>query len=267
MLRSELGLLFRRRRTVVLLVVLAAVPVLASVAVRLSGGPGGQGEGPAFLSQITHNGVFAALAGLTLVLTFLLPLAVAIVAGDTISGEASLGTLRYLLARPAGRSRLMAAKFVTTVVFCVVAAIVVVAAGLAAGAALFPLGRVTTVSGFSISLAEGVGRAFEAAAVVGVSMVGLAAIGLFVSTLTEVPVGAMAGTLGVFIAVQIADSVPQLGAIHPWLFTDHWSAFGDLLRVPVTYGAIGSDLLLQAGWAAVFVAAAWARFTTTDVLA
>ncbi|MGH9065699.1 MAG: ABC transporter permease [Acidimicrobiales bacterium] len=261
---SELGLVFRRRRTIVLLVLLAAVPVLAAVAIRVAGNGGG--GGPAFVSDITHNGVFAAIAGLTLVLTFPLPLAVAIVAGDTIAGEANLGTLRYLLARPTGRTRLLAAKFGTTIVFCVVAALVVAAAGLVAGAILFPLGRVTTVSGFSISLTTGVLRAFEAAGIVGVSMIGLAAIGLFISTVTEVPVGAMAGTLGAFIAVQIADSVPQLHTIHPELFLQHWSAFADLLRVPVGYGSIEADLLLQLCWAAVFAAAAWARFTTADVL-
>lgn len=269
MWRSELGLLFRRRRTIALLCLLGAVPVLAAVAIFVSGsGPGaGGGGGPAFLSEVTHNGVFAALGGLSVVMVFLLPLSVAIVAGDTIAGEAGLGTLRYLLARPVGRTRLLAAKFATTVVFCVVAAVVVAAAGLVAGAALFPLGRVTTVSGFSESLAMGVLRAFEAAGLVGVSMIGLAAVGLFVSTLTEVPAGAMAATLGVYIAVQIADSVPQLRSIQPVLFSNHWAAFGDLLRVPVGYGSIEADLLLQLGWAVVFVAAAWARFTTADVLA
>ncbi|MGH9068533.1 MAG: ABC transporter permease [Acidimicrobiales bacterium] len=264
MWRSELGLLFRRRRTIALLAVLAAVPILAAVAIAVAGGGSG---GPAFLSDLTHNGVFAALAGLTLVVAFLLPLSVAIVAGDTIAGEASLGTLRYLLARPTGRTRLLVVKFGTTVVFCIVAALVVAVAGLVVGAILFPLGPVTTLSGFDVSLATGVLRVFEAAGIVGVSMIGLAAIGLFVSTLTEVPVGAMGATVVIFIAVQIADNVPQLHSIHPGLFSNHWMAFADLLRAPISYGSIEADLLLQGCWALVFFLAAWARFTTADVLA
>src|SRR5438874_6803899 len=111
MLGSELRLLFGRARTRAALGALAGVPILLAVAVKLSGGPRGRGDdGPAFLSQVSHNGVFAAMAGLTVVLPFFLPLGVALVAGDTIAGEASMGTLRALLVRPVGRTRLLASK-------------------------------------------------------------------------------------------------------------------------------------------------------------
>src|SRR3954463_14077602 len=129
MLLAELGHLFRRRRIQVLLAVCALVPVGVAVAVRFSGGPGG-GEGPTFLNEVTHNGVFAALAALTITLPVFLPLAVAIVAGDAIAGEAGLGTLRYLLARPAGRTRLLLVKAVTVLVFCFAATAAVAVAGL-----------------------------------------------------------------------------------------------------------------------------------------
>src|SRR5436190_21009084 len=105
MFRAELVFLFRRLRIRALLVVLAGVPAFLAVAVFLSGGPSDRG-GPTFLDQVSHNGVFAALAGLTVTVPFFLPLTVAVVAGDALAGEASLGTLRYLLTRPAGRSRL-----------------------------------------------------------------------------------------------------------------------------------------------------------------
>ena len=78
MLRNELATLFRRRRTQAMLAALAVVPVLISVVVRFTGGPAG-GEGPQFLSQVTHNGVFAVLAGLTVTLPFFLPMAVTVV--------------------------------------------------------------------------------------------------------------------------------------------------------------------------------------------
>src|SRR2546423_6897579 len=100
MWRSELKLVFGRRRNRVLLALLAIVPAIVATAVYLSGrGPEG-GEGPPFLSQVTNNGVFASLAGLAIVLPFLLPLTVSIVSGDSIAGEANMGTLRYLLTRP-----------------------------------------------------------------------------------------------------------------------------------------------------------------------
>src|ERR1700730_5994347 len=265
MWRAELATQFRRRRTKVLLLVLAAVPAMLAVAVYLSGGPQA-GNGPTFLDQVTHNGVFAALAGLTVTLPFFLPLTVAVMAGDTISGEASLGTLRYLLVRPSGRGRLLLVKAGTAAVFCLVAALTVALGGLIAGAILFPLGRVTTLSGPTISLLEGMLRTFGAALVVGMSLFGMAALGLFISTLTDVPVGAMAATVGLGILSAVHDAVPQVHGIHRWLFTHRWLTFGDLLRSPVRWTDIRKDLFLQLGYIAVFGSAAWARFTTKDVL-
>jgi ABC-2 type transport system permease protein len=266
MLLAELRHVFRRTMVRVLLVVLFVIPVLLALAVKLSGGPG-SGQGPTFLDQVAHNGVFAALAGLTVCIPFFLPLTVAVVSGDTIAGEASLGTLRYVLARPAGRVRLLLVKAGTVVAFSLAAALSVAVGGLAAGAALFPIGPVLGLSGTSFSLSDGIGRTFLAAVVVGASLLGLAAVGMFVSTLLNSPVAAMVITAGLVVAALVVDSIPELGFAHPWVFSDHWLAFGDLLRSPVVWGGIGRDLLLQAGYVAVFGAAAWARFTTRDVLA
>ena len=266
MWRAELATQFRRRRVKALLVVLAAIPALLAVAVKLSGGPEA-GNGPTFLDQVTHNGVFAALAGLTVTVPFFLPLTISVVSGDTVAGEGSLGTLRYLLARPAGRSRLLLVKAGTAAVFCIAAALAVAIGGVIMGAILFPIGRVTTLSGTTLSLTEGMLRTFVAAIVVGSSMFGLAAVGLFISTLTDVPVGAMAATVAFAILSAVLDSVPQVHSIHPWLFTHYWFAFSDLMRSPVTWHDISKGMLLQVGYVAVFGAAAWARFTTKDVLA
>lgn len=266
MLTAELRHLFRRTRTRALLIVMFAIPFLLAVAVKLNGGPS-NGDGPTFLSQVTNNGVFAALAGLTVTIPFFLPLTVSVVAGDTISGEASTGTLRYLLTRPSGRGRLLAVKAATTLTYCVAAALAVAIGGLVAGAILFPLGRVISLSGTSLSLADGIGRTLLASVVVGCSLLGLAAIGIFVSTVTDVPVGAMAVTAGIAVLSLILDAVPQVAFLHPWLFSHYQLAFGDLLRTPLVWHDIGRDLLLQAGYVVVFGAAAWARFTTRDVLA
>jgi ABC-2 type transport system permease protein len=266
MLGSELRLLFGRARTRTLLAVLACIPVLLAVAVRLSGGPG-RNEGPDFLSQVSHNGVFAALAGLTVVMPFFLPLAVAMVAGDAVAGEAGFGTLRALLFRPVGRTRLLATKYVAAAAFCLAATFAVAGAGLLVGAVLFPLGRVTMLSGATVPLGEGVLRALGAAGVVGLSMLGLTAVGLFVSTLTESAMAAMAVTAGVAITSEIVDAIPQLRAVHPALFTHQWNAFADLMRPAGGWTGIQHDLFLQVAWALVFGFAAWARFTTKDVLA
>ena len=91
------------------------------------------------------------------------------------------------------------------------------------------------------------------------------AIGLFVSTLTEVPLAAMATTAIIVVTVEILDAVPQIEAIHPWLFTDWWLSFGDLLRDPVPLDTMGRGLLVTAAYVVVFGSLAWARLTTRDV--
>lgn len=264
---AELGLLFRRMRTRVLLLVLAAVPVAVAVAVRLSGSGPSPGSGPRFFDQITHNGVFASLVGLTITLPFFLPLAVAIVAGDAVAGEANLGTLRYVLARPCGRTRLLVLKGTTLTIFCFAATFAVALAGLVAGAILFPIGPVTTLSGDTLSLAAGTLRIGLAAVLVAGSLLGLAAIGLFISTLTDAPVGAMAGTVGVAVLSGVLNAVPALSWLHPFLLTHYWLSFGDVLRSPVYWTDILLNLGIQLVTVVIFAAAAWSRFTTKDVLA
>jgi ABC-2 type transport system permease protein len=266
MLRNELATLFRRRRTQAMLAALMAVPIVITLVVRFAGGPD-NGEGPSFLSQITNNGVFAVLAGLTVTLPFFLPMAVAVVAGDSMSGEASLGTMRYLLTRPAGRSRLLASKATTVAAFCLAATMVVALAGLVTGVIVFPVGRITTLSGDTLPLAQGMARISLAALLISASLVGLAAIGLFISTITDVPVGAMAGTLGVFILIGVLDALPQTVHLHPWLFTEHWLSYTDVMRTHIQWGGILRNLGLQGLYALVFGTLAWARFTTKDVLA
>ncbi|MFF9088915.1 ABC transporter permease [Streptomyces sp. NPDC014991] len=271
LLRSELVTTVRRWRTLALLGVLAAVPVLIGIAVRIEtrdgARAGGNGAGPAFLTQVTNNGLFLVFTALAATLPFFLPMAVAVVAGDAIAGEAGGGTLRYLLVAPAGRTRLLLTKYATVLVFCLLATLVVAVSALAVGALLFPLGDLTTISGTRISLAEGLGRALLIALVVAASLVGVAAVGLFVSTLTQSGIAAMATTVGLLITVQIVDQIPQLHALQPYLFPHYWLSFADLMRDPVYWDGLTRDLGLQALYAAVFGSAAWARFTTRDISA
>ncbi|MCW7945594.1 ABC transporter permease [Streptomyces hygroscopicus] len=271
LLRSELVTTFRRWRTLALLAVLAAVPVLVGIAVKIqtSGGSGGRGGdgGPAFITQITNNGLFLVFTALAATLPFFLPMAIGVVAGDAIAGEANSGTLRYLLVAPAGRSRLLLVKYTTTMAFCLVATLVVAVSALTVGALLFPLGELTTISGTRISFADGLGRALLIALVVAASLVGVAALGLFISTLTHSGIAAMATTVGLLITVQILDQIPQLHALQPYFFSHYWLSFADLMRDPVYWDDLIHNLGLQVLYAAVFGSAAWARFTTKDITA
>ncbi|MFI6371655.1 ABC transporter permease [Streptomyces sp. NPDC050546] len=272
LLRSELITTFRRWRTLALLAVLAGVPVLVGIAVKIETGDGsspggGGGGGPAFISQITNNGLFLVFTALAATLPFFLPMAIGVVAGDAIAGESNSGTLRYLLVAPAGRSRLLLTKYATVVIFCLAATLVVAVSALTVGALLFPLGDLTTISGTQIGFAEGLGRALLIALAVAASLIGVAALGLFVSTLTGSGIAAMATTVGLLITVQILDQIPQLHSLQPYFFSHYWLSFADLMREPVYWDDLAKNLGLQALYAAVFGSAAWARFTTKDITA
>jgi ABC-2 type transport system permease protein len=275
LLRSEIAMTFRRWRTLALLAVLAGVPILVGIAVKIEtgdggssgGGGGGEGGGPAFISQITNNGLFLVFTSLAVTLPFFLPMSIGVIAGDSLAGEANAGTLRYLLVAPAGRTRLLLVKYATTMTFCLVGTLVVALSALATGALLFPLGEVTLLSGTSVSFGEGLLRALAIACVVALSLIGVAAVGLFISTLTTSGIAAMATTVGLLITVQILDTIPQLDAIQPYLFPHYWLSFADLLRDPVYWDQLQKNLGLQALYAVVFGSAAWARFTTRDITA
>lgn len=265
LLGSELGTLFRRRRTIAMLAALAAVPVLIAIVVRVTNAGGG-GRGPAFLGSITHNGLFVGFTALVVCVPLFLPLTLGVVAGDTIAGEAGHGTLRYLLVAPAGRVRLLAVKYAAVVVFALAATVVIVLAGVGIGALLFPVGPVTLLSGDTTDAGGFALRTALLAGYVALSLVGLGAIGLFISTLTTVPVGAMAATVVLAGASQILDQLPQLDWLHPWLFTHYWLGFGDLLRDPIVWDSYGQNALLQLGYVVVFGALAYARFASKDIL-
>jgi ABC-2 type transport system permease protein len=99
-----------------------------------------------------------------------------------------------------------------------------------------------------------------------VSLVGLGAVGLFVSTLTDVPVGAMAATVTLAVVAQVLGQIPQIDWLHPWLLTYRWFDVADVLRDPVTWDSFRLNAVLQGGYVLVFSALAWARLTTKDVL-
>lgn len=261
--RSELRLAIGRRRNLALVAVLCAFPVLIGLAVHHS--PTTPGDGPPFLSQVTGNGLFLVFTSLTVLLPFFLPLAVAVASGESVAGEASIGTLRGLLVVPVSRTRLLAVKYVASVVFALLCVAAVAVVGIVVGLVLFPRGDVTLLSGSTVSYQAALWRTLLVLGYVTAMLAGLAAIGLFVSTLTEVPIGAMAATAVLAIISEIADSIPQIGAIHPYLFSHPWMRFGDVLRSPMSWHGLERGLLTQLAYLAIFLPAAWARLRTKDV--
>jgi len=267
LLRSELRLVFGRLRNLLLLAALAALPILLGIALRLAAPRGAGGPASSFINQLAGNGVFLAFVAITIMIALVLPLAIAVISGDSMAGEANLGTLRYLLTVPAGRARLLAVKYASIVIFGLSACCVVVAAALATGAALFPVGPVTLLSGNTVSLGQGLLRVLFVTLYVAAAMAALGAIGLAISTFTEHPIGAIAAILVLAVASEIADNIPQFAVVQPYLPTHWWLFFDSLLRTPIATSDLLHGLLSFAVYAVIFCAVAWARFTSADVTA
>ena len=265
-LLAEIGTLFRRRRNVALLALVAAIPVVIAFAVHAS--PGltvDSGRDGVQLPPGAASGVHVALAGLLVGIPFLLPMAVALVAGDTVAGEAQTGTLRYLLTVPVGRTRLLVTKYLATLGWCAAVTAAAAVSGAAAGFSLFPGLRVRLQSGESVPLLDGLGRLLLAVGYVTVMLAAFAAIGVFASTLTDAPLAAMAATLGVAVVSQVIETLPSLDAVRPWLPTHYWPLFVDVLAAEPVTGRLQHGLLTQAAVAVLFLTLAWAQFASRDI--
>jgi ABC-2 type transport system permease protein len=265
LLGSELRLIFRRWRNLALLGVLVVLPLVLGIALWAATPRGGGGPESSFIDQLAGNGVFLSFIALTIMLTLVLPMVVAVVSGDSIAGEAGYGTLRYLLTVPAGRTRLLSVKYAAVVLFALASCLIVAVVSLIVGVVLFPVGPVTLLSGSTVSLADGLFRLLLVTLYVAAAMSALGAIGLAVSTLTEHAIGAIAATLILAVASEVADNIPQFAVVQPYLPTHWWLMFDSLLRSPMATGVLLHGLLSFAVYAAIFCSFAWARFTSADV--
>jgi len=266
LLGSELLLVFRRRRNLALLAVVGVIPIIIAIALRLATPTSnGNGGGPPFLDQVAGNGVFLTFLALTILLTLVLPLVVSVVSGDSIAGEAGYGTLRYLLAVPAGRTRLLVIKYLSVVAFSLCAALLISAVSLIFGALLFPVGPVTLLSGTTVPLAEGLLRVLFVTLYVAGAMAAFGAVGVAISTFTEHAIGAVAALAVTVVASDVADNVPQFAAVHPYLPTHWWTSFDSLLRTPIDTTTLLHGLLSFGVYLLIFGSIAWARFTSSDI--
>jgi ABC-2 type transport system permease protein len=259
----EIGRSVRRLRTYVFGAGLAALAILPVVVLSTSGSGGG---GPLFFDRIRDNGLFAALAVLVLLEPFFLPLGTSLLSGEAIAGEASLGTLRYLVVRPVGRVRLVAHKYLAIMAQLAAAVLWVMILGLVAGGIAFGYGPLPTLSGATLGTGSALLRIAATGLYVLLQMSGLAAIGMFISTMTDAGLGAAGSTMAIAITSQILDSLSSMRVIHPYLISHQWLAFADLFRTPVEWQGIEQGLVLAGVYTAVFLGGAMLVFSRKDVV-
>ena len=225
MIGVELGKLARRPRTWVAIGLLDLLPTIVAILLAVTKIGPRPGQGPAFLSAVLSQGSLFSVAALAIVLPLFLPVAVAVISGDSIAGEAQSGMLRYLLARPVGRTRLLVAKLVAVFVFVIVAVVIVAGIGYLVGSLLLGHEPVTattsisSVSGTTLTAGQIAVRTVLSIGYVALSMIGVAAMALFLSTLTDSPLSAEPRCPGVsHRLVPAADA--RRGALAPALPAD-----------------------------------------------
>jgi ABC-2 type transport system permease protein len=266
MIRVELSKLFRRPRTWAAIAMLIALPTIVAVFLAVTGIAPRPGTGPAFLDEVLRNGTLFPAAALAIVLPVFLPASVAVIAGDMIAGEATAGTLRYLLIRPVGRTRLLVAKLTASLAFIAVAVLLVAGTGYIVGDYAFGVHPLSSISGGVALTPEQVTfRIGVTIAYIAWSMVGVAAIALFLSTLSDSGLGAALGTLAVLVGSTILVSLDAAQSVRPYLLTRYWLSFVDLFRNPILWRDVDRGFALQAVYVAVFLGAAWANFASKDV--
>jgi ABC-2 type transport system permease protein len=263
----ELNKLLRTRRTWVTIAVIDALPTLVAVLLSTTDVAPRPGTGPAFLSAVLTNGTLYPLAAIAMVLPLFLPAAVAVTAGDAIAGEAQQGTLRYVLIRPVGRTRLLIAKLVAVMAFVLLALLVVAATAYVLGTLLLGHGnaQTTTFSGTSLTSTQLIGRTGLAFVYALLSMLGVASVALFLSTVVRSPLAATMGTLALLIGSSLLLTLDAAHALQPYLVTRYWLSFVDLFRDPILWHDVLRGVLLQAAYVVVFLLAAWANFVTKDI--
>jgi ABC-2 type transport system permease protein len=272
-IRVELVKLVRSRRTWATILLIDALPALVAVLLALTDLGPRPGTGPAFLSAVLTDGTLFPLAAMGIVLPLFLPIAVAIAAGEAIAGEGQQGTLRYMLVRPVGRTRLLVAKLVAVMAFVVLTVLVVAATAYVLGVLLLGNDSVgaggaagaVSVSGSPMSTPELLGRTFLALGYAMLCMLGVAAVALFLSTVTESPLGAALGTMALLIASTLLLTLDAADPIQTYLPTRYWLAFVDLFRDPILWREVLRGVLLQGAYVVVFLGAGWANFMTKDV--
>ncbi len=279
MIGVELLKLARRPRVWVSMVLLCGVPIIVAIFVAVTHVAPPPGQGPALLSAVLSNGSLYPAAALAIVLPIFLPVAVAVVAGDSIAGEASSGMLRYLLARPVGRTRLLVAKLVALIAYVLLAVVLVALTSYITGRILFgnspvavtPTGVTTSnvvatsLSGTALTPHDVLFRTVGSVAFIAVSMLGVGAIALFLSTITDSSLGAAIGAIAALILSGVLVALNAAAAVSPYLPTRYWLAWLDFFRQPILWHDIDRGFALQAIYVVVFLGAAWANFASKDI--
>jgi ABC-2 type transport system permease protein len=258
-----------RRRTQLALGFMVLLPVIILLAFQL-GGDGdddnGRGEFASLIEYATSGGLNFALFTIFVSASFLLVVVVALFCGDTIASEASWGSLRYLLAAPVPRARLLGVKLVVALGYSALALLLLAGTSLLLGTLRYgwhPLGSAISAE---IPAGEGLLRLLAIVGYLAIGLLLVAGIAFLLSVSTDAPLGAVGGAVLLFILSSILDQITALGALRNFLPTHFNDAWLGLLSTPMQTGDVVKGTISAICYAAVFWSLAWWRFLRKDVV-
>ncbi len=268
--RTELRRQASRPRTRIALACMVALPLIVLAAFEFgNSSPDDRNSSGAFANLVdvaTAGGPNFALFTLLVSASFLLVVVVALFFGDTVASEASWGSLRYLLAIPVPRARLLAVKFVVALLLAGSAIVLLVGTALAAGTARYGWHPLRSTIADEIAATAAVGRVAAAAGYIAVSLLVVAALAFLLSVSTDAPLGAVGGAVLLQILSSILDQITALGTIRQFLPTHYANAWLGLLSTPVQLDSVVRGGIAALGYASLFVGLAFWRFIRKDVV-
>ncbi len=257
----------RRRRTLIAFVILLVLPWILVGAFELSSNSPADSQTPGLVADATVGGLnfagfaFFASAG------FLLVVAVALFCGDTVSTEASWASLRYLLAAPVPRARLLRQKLIVALGYASVAVASLPIMALVAGTVAFgwhPLKL--PASGVQLGTGAAVGRLAIILGYVLITELVVAGLAFLLSVCTDSPLGAVGGAVGLVIVSNILDAVTALGSWRQLLPT-HWQfSWLNVLQPQISWTSMIEGAAVSVSYAIVLIALAFRRFRTKDIV-
>lgn len=267
--RAEFMRQWRRRRTQLALGFMVLLPVIILIAFEIGGDDDDDGNGRGTFSSIIDvalsGGINFALFSLFVSSSFLLVVVFALFHGDTVASEASWGSLRYLLAIPVPRGRLLGIKLSVALTYSLLAVVVLVGTALALGTMRYGWNPLQSGISADVPAGEGLLRLLGIAGYLSITLLVVAGIAFLLSVLTDAPLGAVGGAVLVFILSSILDQITALGELRNFLPTHFARSYLGLLASPIQYDGIVKGTISAVCYAAIFWGIAFWRFTRKDV--
>ncbi|MGD1223890.1 MULTISPECIES: ABC transporter permease [Streptomyces] len=265
-LRVELIRQLKRRRTLVMGAILAALPFVLVVAFAIGGDPGSRNGQVTLMDTATASGANFAAVNLFVSAGFLLVIPVALFCGDTIASEASWSSLRYLLAAPVPRARLLWSKLVVALGLSLAAMILLPVVAIAVGTAAYGWGPLEIPTGGALPAGTATQRLLVVIAYVFVSQLVTAGLAFWLSTKTDAPLGAVGGAVGLTIVGNVLDAVTALGHWRDFL-PAHWQfAWADAVQPTPEWSGMIQGTAISITYALVLFALAFRGFRRKDVV-